>query len=236
MNVIGYVRVSTEEQADSGLGLEAQSKAIRDFSDRRYGKAVSAQYADEGLSGGKSLELDPEKRPGLMGAIRELSEGDVLLVYRLDRLARDIVFVTALEDLVTKRGARIVSTQGEGSDDDTPSGWLTRKVTQLFSEFERRLIQERTKLALAAKRQRGEKAGTVPYGWSDTSGSLKKNKTEQSVVYAIRLWRERKWSYGAIATELNKRGVKAKSGGKWHASSVRSVLLTSDKQAKRQGG
>src|SRR4051794_33575364 len=110
---IAYLRVSTDKQADSGLGLEAQRQSVSTAA-ARLGLELGAVLIDAGTSGALVLA----ERPVLMEAITALRRDDVLLIAKRDRLARDVVEAAMIERLVTKRGARIVSAAGEGTDSD----------------------------------------------------------------------------------------------------------------------
>jgi DNA invertase Pin-like site-specific DNA recombinase len=111
MRFITYIRVSSDEQAQSGLGLEAQTDACRAFAQRAGGE-FEGPFADEGIGGATGLD----KRPSLLIAIAELRKGDVLLVAKRDRLGRDPIAVAMIEAAVRRKGARVVSVAGEGTD------------------------------------------------------------------------------------------------------------------------
>jgi DNA invertase Pin-like site-specific DNA recombinase len=149
---IGYIRVSTEQQADSGLGLEAQQTNIAGAA-LRLGLELSRTFVDAGTSGSLAIE----DRPVLLDAVATLRRGDVLLVAKRDRLGRDVIAVAMIERLIAKRGARVVSAAGEGTDSDDPAALLMRRLIDSFAEYERALIAARTRAALAAKRRRGER-------------------------------------------------------------------------------
>jgi site-specific DNA recombinase len=205
---IGYLRVSTGEQAASGLGLEAQRAAV-EAAAARLGLELGAVEADEGISGAKELE----DRPGLMAAVAAIRRGDVLLVAKRDRLGRDVVAVAMIERLVTRKGARVVSAAGEGTDSDDPSAVLMRRLLDAFSEYERLLIGARTRAALKAKRQRGERAGEVPYGFvAAADGRLEEEPGEQAVISAVREARSRGLAQRAIVEELAARGFVGRTG------------------------
>lgn len=91
MQAVAYLRVSTDEQADSRAGLEAQADSCR-----RYASGLGAEligpFADEGVGGASGLD----KRPGLLQAIGELQKGDILLVAKRDRLGRDPIVVAMI--------------------------------------------------------------------------------------------------------------------------------------------
>ena len=215
MAQIGYIRVSTDDQANSGLGLEAQMAAIL----AEYPDAVI--YADEGAS---SISSD---RDGLQMALQTLSRGDLLVVAKRDRLGRDPMLMGWIELECKKRGARIVSMAGEGTENDDPTSILMRDIIDAFARFERLQVGARTKAALAAKKARGEKTGgEVPYGFdADADGRLTPNQSEQDALEAIKELRGRGWTLQAICDDLTNRGVMTKTGKATWQPKVVSRLL-----------
>src|SRR4051812_7081165 len=152
-------RVSTEDQAASGLGIDAQIHACRAWAERG-GLAVVGPFVDDGVGGATGLE----KRPGMLDALAQLEPGDVLLVAKRDRLGRDPIVVAMIESAVGREKCRIVSAAGEGTENDEPTNVLMRRMVDAFAEYERLIIKARTRAALAAKRRRGERTGQVPWG------------------------------------------------------------------------
>ena len=140
MKVIGYFRVSTDQQAESGLGMDAQRIACEEYA-RKSGCHLTEVFKDEGLSG--SLSLD--KRPGMLAAISSLKKGDILVVAKRDRLGRDPLVLAMIEAAISRKEARIVSAAGEGTDSDDPSSILMRRMIDAFGEYERLVIKARTK-------------------------------------------------------------------------------------------
>lgn len=145
MKVVGYIRVSTDRQVESGLGLEAQIKAIEGYAEKN-GHKVSAFYQD-GTCGAAPLE----DRHSLMEALNSLRKGDILLVAKRDRLARGDT-MALIQMMVNKKKGRIISAAGEGteSDLDDPTARMMRGMTDLFADVERLHIKARTKDALSA--------------------------------------------------------------------------------------
>ena len=156
MTTLAYLRVSTDQQTDSGAGLEAQYEACR-----KAAGELAGVYRDAGVSGSTGLD----KRPALLEAIGVLNPGDVLLVAKRDRLGRDPLVVAMIESAVQRKGARIMSAAGEGTGSDSPSDILMRRIIDAFAEYERLIIGARTKAALRAKKARGERVGGIPYGY-----------------------------------------------------------------------
>jgi DNA invertase Pin-like site-specific DNA recombinase len=219
---VAYLRVSTEQQADSGLGLEAQQASVTAAASRLKLPLVQA-FVDAGTSG--SLVI--EDRPVLLDAVAALKRGDVLLVAKRDRLGRDVIAVAMIERLVAKRGARIISAAGEGTESDDPSGILMRRLIDSFGEYERLIISARTRAALAAKRRRGERVcGVVPFGYvlAADRKTLNADADEQSTIELIRSLRASGLSMPAIADELNRRGLRTRAGSPWRFEYVRGVL------------
>lgn len=208
MKAIGYVRVSTADQATSGLGLEAQRESIARCA-AGLGAEVGGVFADEGVSGSVSIE----GRPGLLAAVGELRRGDVLLVAKRDRLGRDVVAVALLERLVARKGARIVSAAGEGTADDDPGSILMRRLLDAFAEHERLLIGARTKAALRAKRARGERAGNVPWGFRALEdGRLVEEPREVEVARLAAELRRDGLTVSEVEVALRDRGVRGRNG------------------------
>src|SRR5688572_7286611 len=162
---VAYRRVSTEEQRESGLGLDAQTTAIEQAA-RRYGLELRDTFTDAGISGALAIE----RRAGLTAALAALKRGDVLIVAKRDRIARDVMVVAVIEAAAKRKHARIVSAAGEGTDGDSPADALMRMLIDAFSVYERLVIGARTAAALAAKSRRGERVSRhAPYGFRFTS-------------------------------------------------------------------
>jgi DNA invertase Pin-like site-specific DNA recombinase len=210
-NAIAYLRVSTDGQVASGLGLDAQRAAVSAAA-ARLGVEVTQWHADEGVSGGASLDT----RPGLLAALDALRRGDVLLVAKRDRLGRDVLNVAMAERLAQRKGARVVSAAGEGTDSDSPTDVLMRQMLDAFAQFEKALIGARTKAALQAKRARGYRAGNVPFGYvADADGRLVSDAGEQRVLALVSELRAAGYTQRAIADELNAQGYTTRRGTAW---------------------
>jgi DNA invertase Pin-like site-specific DNA recombinase len=152
----------------------------------------------------------------LLAALDALTRGDVLIVAKRDRVARDVLVSAMVERLAARKGARVVSAAGEGTDGDSPADVLMRQMIDAFAQFERALIATRTKAALTAKRARGERAGNVPFGYvADAQGKLTPNPAELRVVALVRELREAGYTLTAIADELNAQGYTTRKGTPW---------------------
>lgn len=217
MATIAYLRVSTDQQADSGAGLDAQHDACA-----KSAGVLAGVYRDEGVSGSTGLE----KRPALLEAIGALKKGDVLIVAKRDRLGRDPLVVAMIESAVQRKGARIVSAAGEGTGSDSPADVLMRRMVDAFAEYERLIIGARTKAALQAKKARGERTGSVPYGYTlaDDEKTLEPNPTEQAVITEARKLKAAGLSLRKVAAELARRGFYARNGAQFEAEQVRRMV------------
>ncbi|MBI3726285.1 recombinase family protein [bacterium] len=223
MRAIGYIRVSTNEQATSGLGLDAQRTAVAGGASR-LGVDLAHVFEDAGFSGALSLE----DRPGLLGAVEALRRGDVLLVAKRDRLGRDPIAVAMVDRLVARKGARVVSALEEGTNGDDPTNVLMRRMLDAFSEFERLLIGARTKAALRAKRARGFRAGNVPFGFRATvEGKLEADPGEQAVMALVRQLRAEGKKLREVVSELHSRGVVGRTGKPLGLAQVHAIVKAS---------
>lgn len=203
-DVLGYVRVSTHEQAQSGLGLAAQRTAIEAACTAR-GWALTGVVVDEGASGSNLA------REGLHEALRALSSGQVscLVVAKLDRLSRSLMDFAALMERAREERWNLVALD-LGIDLSTPSGALMANVMASFAEYERRLIGQRTADALAALRAQGRPISRPAV--ADVDGLAER----------IAGMRAGGMTYAAIAEHLNHSGVPTMRGAaSWGVSAVR---------------
>jgi DNA invertase Pin-like site-specific DNA recombinase len=209
MQVLGYVRVSTDEQSDSGAGLEAQRRAIAAECKRRDWRLVDV-IEDAGFSA-KDL-----KRPGIKAALEVLEAGDAkaLVAAKLDRLSRSMIDFTALMATATKQGWALVALDC-AVDTTTPAGEAMAHVLATFAQFERRLIGQRTREALAVKKKQGVRLGRPA-------------SISPQLARRIRSMRSRGLTLQEISDRLNRDGVPTPRGGAlWRPTSLRAVLRAS---------
>jgi DNA invertase Pin-like site-specific DNA recombinase len=202
--------VSTEDQGKSGAGLAAQRAAIIRESERRGWHLVDL-IEDEGYSA-KDL-----RRPGIRIALEELkrNRADALVVAKLDRLSRSMLDFTALMARAQREGWALVALDAP-VDTTTPAGEAMAHVLATFAQFERRLIGQRTREALAQKRAQGVRLGRP----RQLSGRVRSR---------IKRRRKAGASLTKIADELNRDRVPTAQGGRrWYASTVRAVLASTD--------
>jgi len=221
MKAIAYLRVSTDEQSESGHGLAAQLDACQAYADRA-GLDLAATYQDD-ISGAAGLD----KRSGLLDAIAGLRRGDVLIVAKRDRLGRDPIALAMIEAAVSRKGARVVSAAGEGTEGDGPTDVLMRRMVDAFAEYERLVIGARTKAALKAKIDRNERVGKVRFGYDLAADNvtLIENPAEQEAIAIIADLRQAGESLRSIAGELDRLGIQTKEGnGTWSHTAVNRIL------------
>lgn len=226
---IGYARVSTDQQRESGLGLDAQRAAVQQTA-ARLGLRLADVYVDAGLSG--SLGVDD--RPALADALNALRRGDVLIVAKRDRIARDAFVAVLVEREAAKKSARIVSAAGEGTETDDPAAVFTRRILDAVAELERAMTAARTRAALRAKRARGERAGTEPYGYrvNGDGRTLHTYEPEQQILRTIEECRASRCSLRQTAAELNRRGYTTRAGSPWRFEYVRGIARTLERHAR----
>jgi len=191
----------------SGAGLEAQRRAIA-VECRRRGWELVETIEDRGYSA-KDL-----RRPGVKEALRTLEEGkaNALVVAKLDRPSRSMLDFTALMAKAQKQGWALVALDC-ALDTSTASGEAMANMLATFAQFERRLIAQRTKEALAVKKASGVRLGRPP-------------TVPRSIVRRIQRQRARGDSLRTIAEGLNRDRVPTAQGGaKWYAATVRGILL-----------
>jgi DNA invertase Pin-like site-specific DNA recombinase len=221
VKIIGYIRVSTDFQVESGLGLESQKIACENHS-LKLGQPISQIFSDEGLSGALSLE----KRPGILSALSALKSGDILMVAKRDRLGRDPLVLAMIESAVLRKGARIVSAAGEGTDNDDPASILMRRMIDAFSEYERLIIGSRVKSALRIKKDRGQLIGRVPFGYKLAQDGihLECDDEEQAALAQLMSLRTGGCSIRGIAAQMNAQQVFNRGGTPWNNANVFRIL------------
>jgi len=214
---IGYIRVSTQGQAEEGVSMAAQRAKIDAWCIANDMELV-AVFEDAGVSGGSMAG-----REGLHAAMKATTKGMALVAYSISRLARSARDMLAIDETLDRKGADLVSLT-EKIDTTTAAGRMGFKVLAVLADFERDLIRERTKMALAHKKANGEVYAPVPFGYEAIEGRLVTVKREAKIVGEILAMREAGASFAAIADTLNARGIEGKRGGRWFASTVRYMV------------
>jgi DNA invertase Pin-like site-specific DNA recombinase len=220
--VIGLARVSTEEQHDSGAGLDAQETAIRAYCESRGYPLV--ELVREAASG-KTLA----KRPELQRILARLEDRDdpdrprALVVAKLDRLARSMLDYEVMVDRAQRNGWALVVLD-PSLDFSTPEGQAMGQMLMIFAKFEREMISRRTKAGMAAKRAQGVRIGRPR--------ALEQDKRPEEAermrvgLARIRELRGEGVSFERVAQALNAEGIPGAYGGRWHSRSVRRAVST----------
>lgn len=214
----GYLRVSTEQQLESGAGLDAQRIACQKI----VGDAEIQFFSDRGVSGKTGLD----KRPMLLEIISLLKKDDVVLVAKRDRLGRDPISVAMIDSAIKRKHARIISVAGEGTGNDDPGNILMRRLVDAFAEYERLVIGARTKAALQAKKMKCERVGYIPFGMqlSCDGRHLEPSQGEAATLRIIEQYRDSGLSLRKIADTLNKNGVTKRNGQPWNQVNLHTIV------------
>ena len=224
---IAYIRCSTQEQADSGLGLDAQRERIRAYCTLR-GLELVKMTTDAGVSGGKPLAARGGGKE-LLDAIKRRRASAVVML-KLDRGFRNAGdCLTTIEDWDKADIAlHVVDLGGNAIDTTSAAGRFMLVVLAGAAEMERNLTRERTRSAMAIKRANGQRIGTIPYGsdLSEDGTTLVPNDAEQAVIRDIQTMRSQGATLGKIAQALTERGVPTKTGKspRWTHQAVARIL------------
>lgn len=219
MKTIGYIRVSTEEQAREGISLEAQEKRIRNYCDYK-GYELTEVIKDEGISGGKN-----KKREGFVSVLNRIEQNgfDAIILYSLERISRDMLTLLCLEKLLNEYNVELHTIEGE-IDTSTPDGYLSFAMRAFLGEMERRQVKYRTKKAMEYKKQKGEVVGSVPYGFARKGKDLIPVEKEQEIIRIVnRLYKQDK-GIAAIARKLTKLNYKTRRSKEFSALQVRRII------------
>ena len=208
VRAVGYIRVSTSEQADSGAGLAAQRSAIAAEIERR-GWDLVEMFTDAGASGRSVAGREALARA--LGAVESECRADVIIVAKLDRLSRSLVDFAGLLSRAQKMGWNLVALD-LGVDLSTSAGRFLAHVMGAAAEWEREVIGQRTREAMAAKRAAGVRLG-------------RPSSLPVSVAERIVAERAHGGTFAAIAAGLEADGIPtATGGGRWFPATVRQVL------------
>jgi DNA invertase Pin-like site-specific DNA recombinase len=221
MRVVGYIRVSSEDQAREGVSLDAQREKVRLFAELHNLEMVEI-VMDAAVSA-KTLE-----RPGLSRVLAMLDEGTIsgLVVFKLDRLTRSLGDWSHLIDRYFGKQSSLMSVS-ESIDTRTAGGRMVLNVMMTVAQWEREVIVERTRGAMAFKRSKGERiSGRIPYGsrLSPDGRVLLPAPDETAIADSAAALQAAGWSLRRIAAELDRLGIPTKMGGVWTFSAVRSLL------------
>ena len=209
---VAYYRVSTERQGESGLGLEAQRAAVARFT---HGASLLSEFQE--IESGKRHTNRPPRAAALDRCRRDKA---TLVIARLDRLARNVHFISGLME----SGVDFVAV------DMPQANRLTIHILAAVAEHEREAISQRTKAALGAAKNRGARLGNPR--WQDSIKSARNARkcvpVSPALLAIMHKHRAEGWSLRRIAAEMNTLGLKTPRESEWYASTVRACLLQSD--------
>ncbi len=229
--LIGYARVSSDEQARNGISLRSQRERIRAYAEANNVELVRIE-TDDGVSGFKA----PEKRPAMDRALTSVRAGDSdgIVAIALDRLSRNAIETMLLIESSEREGWRLVA-MDLALDTGTATGKMVAHVMAAVAQMYRDQISERTQDALdrVAREGRG-RSGIVPFGWRTAAGGLRtrkgdrrplvKHPGEQKTLTSMRRLRAGGKGWQAMADHLNRQGHRTRNGKRWDRKNVWAIL------------
>ena len=232
--LVGYCRVSTEEQAREGVSLDAQAERLEAFAAAHEYELVALE-ADAGVSG----KVAPTDRPGMARALALVRSGeaDGIVALKLDRLSRDTRDTLDLIEECDRHGWRLISVS-ESLDTGSAAGRMVVTVLAALSQMEREQIAERTTFALESIARQGRaRSRFVPFGWRSAGGGIENTSGDrrEHVPHPVeqaaltRILRLRKKGLGARRIASTLKGPNPRSGKPWNPSGVASILRRLDR-------
>ena len=226
MRVVGYCRISVEEKdgSNKNCSIAAQEERIRGYC-QLYGLELQEVIHDVGQSA-KSLN-----RQGIQRALVMLEAGNAegLVIAKLDRLTRSLADWQHLIKRYFGAGQATLLSVADQIDTRTASGACVLNILVSISEWERRAIGERVAVSLAYKRKQGIHVGRAPYGSKISAGRLIDDSDEKRNIELVLSMRAAGKTLSEIAAEFTAQAIPSKRGGKWHASTIRSLLQRNSK-------
>jgi len=219
MKAIGYIRVSTEDQAKEGISLDNQRKRIEDYC-KYKGFELLEIIEDAGISGGKN-----KARPGFVKLLEKIESRDIdaIVLYSLERLSRDMLTLLTFERLVDEQDIQFHTVEGS-IDTSTPDGWLNFAMKAFLGEMERRQTKYRTKKAMEFKRLHGAVVGSVPYGYQREGDKLIPDLNEQTVIKLVNTLYAQGGRLADICKTLAEKGIKTRSGKNFTPEQVKRII------------
>ena len=216
---VAILRVSTDKQE---LGPEAQRAAIKSWAEKE-GLRVAEWFVEQGVSGATPVR----ERTTLLSAVESLQKHNagVLAFAKRDRLARNTAIAQEIEQLAFSNGASVRTADGL-SDGRGSSGLLSRGLHDLLGAYEREVIRERTRAAMQVKKARGERAGTIPYGFRLASDGkrLERDEHEHEIIRRARALRAEGLSFHKIARRLTAENLAPRKGTRWYAPQIARMM------------
>ena len=216
---IAYYRVSTDLQKEEGT-IEVQKMKVREFASKNN-YTITSEFSDDGVSGGLA------DRPGLKQMLDIIVKSEIthILIYKLDRLARDLYIQEGLIKEFNKNNKQLISALEPDLDGTDPFRKAFRQMLGVFSEFEKAMIALRLEGGRERKAKEGGWHGGKIYGYNNEDGKLIINKTEAEIVSMIFRLRKNKKSYKSIAQKLSKMNVPTKRNNlTWWPSTIKKII------------
>ncbi len=218
--VVGYVRVSTNNQVTNGEGLQIQRRKIQDYC-KEKGVVLERFYEDKGISGAV------RDRPALLRLLKDCETRHVrkIIVYKQDRLSRELTVALWLETQFKKYDIDLISIVDPDYDMEDPLQKAFKRIADVFAELEKDVIAMRLREGRINNAKNGERgSGAIPFGYKKVEDKLDVNPEEAQWVEKIFRWRARGFGYTKIMKELNKCGVKTKRNGPFNLEGVKYVI------------
>lgn len=217
---IGYVRVSHQEQVLEGVSLDAQRDKIRMYAELNDFELIGIE-ADEGISG-KSIKA----RKGIQKVLNRAEKGeiDAIIIFKIDRLARNTAETLQIAEFLDKKGVSLHSIS-EKLDTKSPVGEFFFTLMASLAQMERKMIGERTRNSLLYLKNTARAYNGVPlYGYKNEGENLIPDEAEQAVVNQVMAMHEKSLRVAEITRRLNKQGHKARNGKEWYFSAVKKII------------
>lgn len=218
MNAIGYIRVSTDAQADKGTSLENQVDRIIDFCQKK-GFFLENIFQDAGYSGKNT------KRPGFQDMMKRINKGGVsaLIVWHSTRFARNLRDFINHMDLLEKKKIKFYSI--EEPEMSGSSGKAMRNLMAVFAEYQSDVTGEYTRSVKSnLKKNKKVYCGFPPLGFKNQDGLLIRDPNQMNLVEEVQILHAKGYSLRHIANQFNERNIPGSKGGKFYASTIQKIL------------
>lgn len=218
-NVVGYIRVSSDGQANDGQGLEIQRDEIEKYCARND---IELVHIFEDVQSGESAE----KRKGLQAALKMLEADSIsaLVIHKQDRFTRSVYDAEAIKRQIKAMGKRLIFTS-DPIDLSSDDGEMMFQFKAVFAEYERKQINRRCKAGQSRKAAMGGyAAGHPPFGYDVINGELVRNEYQLKIMKIIQELRDYGYEFRHISDYLNSCGSTTKRGCRWTPYSVRAMM------------
>lgn len=217
-NAIGYIRVSTDQQAERGSSLENQRERIEDFC-KKNGMRLVEIFEDAGFSARST------NRPAFKEMMKYISDGkvDALVVWHSNRFARNLRdYVVNLYEIERRK---VTFHSIEEPEFSGSSGKAMRNLLAVFAEYQSDLTGEQVRSVKGTlKKNKKVYCGFAPLGYKNKDGVLELQKSDMQIVEEVKTLRANGMSMNKIAKRLNAKGLRGNKGGKFHTSTIEKIL------------